>query len=70
MKNVNYNLVKMLLAKLDDVWRVEKHYAKDAEAMNCADCQRVLNTVLDADKKHAEMLREELSRHIKGQIFE
>jgi hypothetical protein len=70
MKNANYNLVKMLLAKLDDVWRVEKHYAQDAEKLGCAGCQEVLKTILEADRKHAELLRGELAKHIQGKTFE
>jgi rubrerythrin len=70
MKNGNYNLVKLLLNKLDDTWRVEKHYAKDAKAMSCKDCQAILKRILDADKRHVNMLRKELSKHIKGKKFD
>lgn len=70
MKNANYNLVKLLLNKLDDAWRVEKHYAKDAKEMSCKDCQAILKKILDADKKHVEELRAELAKHIKGKRFD
>lgn len=70
MQNANYNLVKLLLNKLDDAWRVERHYAKDAKKMSCKDCQAILKTILDADKKHVEMLRQELAKHIKGKKFD
>lgn len=70
MQNANYNLVKLLLAKLDDSWRVERHYAEDADKTGCQGCQAVLKEILEADRKHAEMLKEELSKHIKGNMFE
>ena len=70
MKNANYNLVKMLLNKLDHTWRVEKHYAKDAREMSCKHCQAILKKILDADKRHIEMLRSELAKHIKTKTFE
>jgi len=70
MKNANYNLVKLLLNKLDDTWRVEKHYSKDAKSMSCKDCQAILGKILDADRRHVEMLRKELSKHIKTKQFE
>ncbi len=70
MKNANYNLVKMLLTKLDDSWRVERHYAKDAAAMGCAECQKILEKILADDKKHIESLREELAKHIKDKNFD
>lgn len=70
MKNANYNLVKMLLTKLDDAWRVEKYYATDAAELACKDCQAVLRKILADDQKHVEMLREELAKHIKEKKFE
>jgi len=70
MKNANYNLVKMLLSKLDDTWRVEKYYATDAAELSCRGCQAVLDKILADDQKHVEMLREELARHIKEKKFE
>lgn len=70
MRNANYNLVKLLLNKLDDSWRVEKHYEKDAREMSCKDCQKILKRILDVDKRHIEMLRRELAKHIKTKKFE
>ncbi len=70
MKNHNYNLVKMLLTKLDDSWRVERHYAGDAEKSGCKQCQAILKKIMDDDAKHVAMLREELARHIQGKTFE
>jgi hypothetical protein len=70
MKNANYNLVKLLLNKLDDTWRVEKHYEKDAKAMSCKNCQAILKKILEADKLHVDMLRAELAKHIKTNTLE
>ena len=70
MKNANYNLVKMLLAKLDDTWRVEKHYADDAKEISCKDCQAMMKKILDDDQHHVEMLRHELAKHINGKRFD
>ncbi len=70
MKNANYNLVKMLLNKLDDSWRVEKHYASDAAKHGCKGCQEILAKILADDKQHVEMLREELAKHIQNKTFE
>lgn len=70
MKNANYNLVKLLLAKLDDTWRVETHYSTDAEKHGCTHCSAVLKNILADDAKHVELLRQELSRHIKDGAFE
>jgi hypothetical protein len=70
MKNANYNLIKMLLAKLDDTWRIEKHYAKDAQESACTSCQDVLKKIHEADMKHVDMLRKELAKHVKGGVLE
>ena len=69
MKNANYNLVKLLLAKLDDAWRVEQHYLKDAEDHDCVTCQELLRTILGGDREHIEALRQELAKHIKEDEF-
>jgi len=70
MKNANYNLVKMLLSKLDDTWRVEKYYTGDAAELSCKTCQAILKKILADDQRHAELLRAELSKHIKDKNFE
>jgi hypothetical protein len=70
MKNANYNLVKMLLAKLNDTWRVEKHYAHDAKEHGCEGCAKVLEEIRSDDDRHIDMLRAELARHIETKQFE
>jgi len=70
MKNANYNLIKMLLAKLDDTWRVEKHYAADAERHGCKSCAALMEKIAAEDQKHVAMIKEELERHIKDKKFD
>lgn len=66
MKNANYNLVKMLLAKLDSVWRIEKFYLKDTDDEGC---KEVLNRILEDDREHIELLRNEIAQHVKEKKF-
>jgi hypothetical protein len=70
MKNANYNLVKMLLAKLDDVWRVERFYSADADEMGCSTCRAIMDKILEQDRQHVEALRAELAKHISDEKFD
>lgn len=70
MKNSNYNLVKLLLRKLDDTWRIEKHYEKDAKESACPSCTAILTSIRESDEKHVQMLRRELKRHAKNNVLE
>lgn len=63
MKNYNYDLVKMLFAALDDSYRIEKYYLKDAEA--CSHCAESFKKMKEDIDGHIEMLRQELIRHAK-----
>lgn len=65
MKNANYNLVKLLHLKMDDVWRLEKFYLEDAEKLGCDKCKELLEEIKKDCDKHVEMLKNELSRHVK-----
>lgn len=65
MENANYNLIKLLLAKLDDAWRIEKFYAADAAKLGCDNCVALLQRILAEDEKHAEQLRAELAKHVR-----
>jgi len=60
MKNVNYNLVKLLLSKMDNAWRLEKYYIVDAQEAGCHSLE-VLKKILEDEKRHIEMLRQEVS---------
>ncbi len=64
MKNVNYNLLKVLHGKLDNVWRIEKHYVRDA-TKGCKKCQTILKKIWSDDQKHIAALRTELATHVK-----
>lgn len=70
MKNANYNLIKLLLAKLDDAWRVERFYAGDAKAIGCQRCEEILKRILAEDSQHIEQLREEVARHVREEAFD
>jgi hypothetical protein len=63
MKNYNYNLIKMLHCKLDDLWRIEKHYLGDAEGLDC-DCAKVLEEIRSDSERHIKMLKEEIKKHL------
>jgi hypothetical protein len=63
MKNTNYNLLKLLHLALDNVWRIEKHYLKDAKG-KCSRCLDLLEKIKTDTQKHIELLKEELSKHL------
>ncbi len=69
MKNINYDLVKLLHSKLDGIWRLENFYIKDADIAKCHSLP-ALEKILDDEKKHAEMLRSEIEGRIKAGIFD
>ncbi|MBN1325409.1 hypothetical protein JW977_00295 [Candidatus Falkowbacteria bacterium] len=69
MKNINYNLIKMLHTKLDDLWRIEKYYLRDAQKAKSKSCVKMFKVMQGDLKKHIEMLTKELERHIKNKQF-
>lgn len=68
MRNVNYNLVKLLLAKMDHVWRLENYYLNDAKQEDRVSIQ-TLEQILEDEKRHVEMLRREVARRCGGDGF-
>lgn len=64
MKNVNYNIIKLLHNQLDDLWRIEKHYAKDAKGTKCS-CGKLLKEMQTQMKKNIDDLKAELAEHQK-----
>ncbi|HDQ22604.1 MAG TPA: hypothetical protein ENN28_01370 [Candidatus Uhrbacteria bacterium] len=66
MKNENYNLIKMLHNTLDDLWRLEKYYIRDAKKAKCKSCQKILENMRKDIKKHVNSLTAELGSHIKA----
>ena len=69
MKNINYDLIKLLHTTLDAIWRLERHYVEDAEKVNCHSVT-ALKQILENEKKHAEMLREEIKMRIGAGVFD
>ena len=69
MKNINYDLIKMLHSKLDNVWRLEKYYVEDAEKAKCHSLD-ALKQILEDEKRHIGMLREELGLRMENKIFD
>ena len=69
MKNINYDLIKLLHTTLDTVWRLEKHYIGDADVAKCHSVD-ALKSILEDEKKHIEWLREEIRMRIEAKIFD
>lgn len=61
MKNLHYDLLKLFHSKLDNAWRLEKHYLEDAA--ECADCATLFSKLLEDEKACAEELKAELLKH-------
>lgn len=68
MNNVNYDLLKLLHSKLDNVWRLEKFYVGDAKKAKCQSVP-VLDDILKDEKKHVKMLHEALENKVKKNSF-
>lgn len=69
MKNVNYNLIKLLHSTLDIIWRIEKHYLKDAEEASCHSVA-ALESILANEKNHAAMLKSEIKMRLDAGVFD
>jgi hypothetical protein len=69
MRNVNYNLTKLLLSKMDNAWRLENHYIKDAGAEGCHSLA-ALEEILADEKKHIELLRKEVAMRCGAEVFD
>ncbi|MBI4993768.1 hypothetical protein HZC33_02320 [Candidatus Wolfebacteria bacterium] len=67
MTNNNYDLVKMLFAVLDDAYRIDKYYLKDAEI--CPHCKEIFEKMKKDIESHSQMLQLEISRHVKENNF-
>jgi len=64
MKNINYNVLKLLHNQLDDLWRIERHYLKDAKGTRCS-CSKLLQSMQKDMKRNIEALKKELVKHHK-----
>jgi len=69
MKNINYDLIKLLHIKLDVVWRLEKFYIKDANEAKCHSVP-ALEKMLEEEKKHVKMLQDEIKGRIKADVWD
>jgi hypothetical protein len=69
MKNVNYDLVKLLHSKLDNAWRLEKYYLADAKEVKCHSAP-ALEKILEEEKRHINMLKDEIKLRIEAGIFD
>jgi len=69
MKNINYDLIKTLHSKLDNIWRMEKYYIEDADKAKCHSVP-AWKKILVEEKKHAEMLRKEIELRVKAGVFD
>lgn len=69
MKNINYDLVKLLHSTLDMAWRLEHHYIKDAEEAKCHSVAALKKMLVD-EKRHAQMLRYEIKMRVDARIFD
>lgn len=69
MKNINYDLIKLLHTTLDKIWRLERHYIQDAEEAKCHSAA-ALKQMLAEEKNHAKMLREEIKMRMDAKIFD
>lgn len=69
MKNINYDLLKLLHSKLDNVWRLENYYVRDAKKAKCHSVS-ALERILKDEKKHADMLREEINMRMSSGTFD
>ena len=69
MKNINYDLIKLLHCKLDSAWRLEKYYINDANEAKCHSLPS-LEKILEEDKKHIEILREEIKMRMDAGVFD
>jgi hypothetical protein len=68
MKDINYDLIKLLQVKLDTVARLERSCIKDAEEARCHSLP-ALKQILEDEKKHAEAIAEEIRMRVKANVF-
>ena len=69
MKDINYDLIKLLLCKMNSAWRLEKHYCDDAKKAQCQS-HPVLQKMLEDEKRHIEQLRKEIEARVKAGVFD
>jgi hypothetical protein len=60
MKDINYDLVKLLHKKLDTICQLERHYIDDAVKARCHS-EAALRQILEEERAHVEVLAQEIS---------
>lgn len=68
MQDINYDLTRLLSDKLKMIKRLEKYYIKDAEAAKCHSLS-ALKTILKDEKKHVDMLADEIKMRVEAGVF-
>lgn len=68
MEDINYDLMRLLTQKMRYVNRLERHYLTDAKNASCHSV-KALEKILADEKKHIEMLREEIALRVKNNLF-
>jgi hypothetical protein len=68
MQDINYDLMRLLCAKLKMVKRLERYYIKDAEEAKCHSLT-ALKKILEDEKKHIEQLRDEIKMRVEAGVF-
>jgi hypothetical protein len=54
---------------MDNVWRLENYYISDAQSEECHSL-RALTEILADEKKHIELLRQEVARRCVAEKFD
>lgn len=68
MKNINYDLTKLLHSELDIIWRLENFYINDAKDAKCHSVS-ALEKILEDDKRHVKMIKEEIKMRMDAGVF-
>jgi hypothetical protein len=68
MKDINYDLVKLLQQKLSTAWQLEHFCVADAEKAQCHSTP-ALKEILKDEKRHAKMIAEEIKMRVEAGKF-
>jgi hypothetical protein len=65
MDNVCFDIVTQMEKKADFLYRAADAYIRDAESTNRRELVQVWNTIKEDEKKHFDMLKQELAREVR-----
>ena len=68
MKNLNYDLVKLLQSKLDNSWRLKNFYCKDARDEK-SESINILKQILEDEERHIILIKKEIEKRVKNNLF-